>query len=250
MHTASNSLSPSGAGTGLSTASSLRYRFLPAPLYWRWRAIRTKWLRGRNEKELQLLPYIVPRDRRAIDVGANRGVYTYFLSGLCPSVSAYEPNPWMADFLRRGCPANVEVHEAAVSDEEGTTPFFVPLSPNGKPRHNRSRIHYEGEATTKRFDVPCLRLDEIERDPVGFMKVDVEGHEDAVLKGAEGILDRDRPVLLVEILHLRRTNQCQTVQWLNDKGYAGFAMVNGALEPLNRTDLGQRGRNFIFLPTA
>lgn len=43
-----------------------------------------------------------------------------------------------------------------------------------------------------------FRLDDIIKDDVGFIKIDVEGHELAVLKGATSLINRCRPVLLVE----------------------------------------------------
>ncbi len=76
-----------------------------------------------HEGELRLLSAIVPRDRIAIDVGANRGNYTFFLSRLAKQTIAYEPAPPMARFLREAQLPHVEVREAGVSKQPDSSPI-------------------------------------------------------------------------------------------------------------------------------
>ena len=67
-----------------------KYTLIPPRLYM-WRLIRKHLRKG--EAELHLLPRIVPAHKIAIDVGANKGVYTHLLSRICPHVEAFEANP-------------------------------------------------------------------------------------------------------------------------------------------------------------
>jgi hypothetical protein len=71
------------------------------------------------------------------------------------------------------------------------------------------------------------RLDALGLGPVGFIKMDVEGHEAAALAGAEALLRRDHPALLVEMEERHRPGGvAQTTVWLQGLGYHAY-MVDG-----------------------
>ena len=80
--------------TGWEPPSSLEERLLgvllPARLH-TWARARREMLRG--EPELRLLPELADAARASIDVGANKGVYAYWLERCSRHVFAYEPNP-------------------------------------------------------------------------------------------------------------------------------------------------------------
>ncbi len=57
--------------------------------------------RRQGEAEISLLSYLIDRSRNAIDVGANKGVYTHVISQLARHTYAYEPNPKMFRLLQR-----------------------------------------------------------------------------------------------------------------------------------------------------
>jgi len=64
----------------------LKYSLVPGPLYIRYRARKE---RRRGEKEIALLPFLVDRRRNAIDAGANKGVYTFFIAKYARHTYAY-----------------------------------------------------------------------------------------------------------------------------------------------------------------
>ena len=107
----------------LSPLQRLRYKITPRRLYAFLRARRD--LR-KYETELRLLPVLVDPNRNSIDVGANRGTYTFFLARLSKQVFAYEPNPAMHQYLLGAVADNVSVSNAAISDRTGTATFHVP----------------------------------------------------------------------------------------------------------------------------
>jgi FkbM family methyltransferase len=210
--------------------------------------------RDGHEGELKLLPAIVPRDRMAIDVGANRGNYAFFLSRLATHTVAYEPAPAMARFLREAKLANVDVREAGVSSAPGELIYCAPLNRKGRPQYN---IGYLGSGLppgTRGFErkVKVVRLDDESLANVGFIKIDVEGHELEVIEGARGLLARCRPNLLVEILEGRGDRMAvarnKTVLRLAELGYEVYVFARGALRPLCDAPLNHDVMNYIFLP--
>lgn len=204
----------------------------------------------KKEGELRLLPFLVP-DRPGIDIGANRGTYTYFLSKLCPSVIAYEPNPWMAAFLKKAVASNVEVRETALSNENGETQFHIPTGGQMGLKHNVGSLDNLTGQESQAIDVTLARLDDEGIEDVGFIKIDVEGHEEALLLGAEKTLKRCQPSIIIELLDLGDTpvDEHKIVRLLTDWGYEGYFYTEGSLQHLSYlTKEKIAGRNYIFLP--
>jgi FkbM family methyltransferase len=232
----------------------LAYRLISPRYYIGYRARRTL-RRGAqaHEGELALLPYIVPRDRVAIDVGANRGTYTYFLARLARHTIAYEPAPAMALFLRQARLRGVEVREAGVSNRCGEQTFFIQHNERGDPQYNVGRLGgVKPGKTGIEFTVRVERLDDQELVNVGFIKIDVEGHEWEVIDGARSLLARSRPNLIVEILEGRGDRESvrrnRTVALLGELGYEPYVFGGGALRPLRDAPLNDNVMNYVFLP--
>jgi len=81
----------------------------------------------RGERELRLVKYLCARDKSAVDVGANIGIYTCFMSRVAARVIAYVPNPLLAERLRRLFP-EVDVRNAALSDRDGRVRLRMPVA--------------------------------------------------------------------------------------------------------------------------
>jgi FkbM family methyltransferase len=202
----------------LSFEDSLK-RLVPACLYYPYKIAKE---RRKFEPELGLLRELVRPGCTAIDVGANRGFYSYALSKIARRVEAFEPNAALARFARKKLGSSVSVHEVALSDRTGTAKLYVP-SAAGQSLHllGSLRNTYTGPGTTQTI-VRLAPLDQFEFADVGFIKIDTEGTEMDVIAGATRTIARDRPVLLVEFLTWLRdaaTECIATVQ--RDHGYAG-----------------------------
>lgn len=155
-------------------------------------------MRHWREVEEDLLPVVVYRQRDAVDVGAYVGSYTLLLAKLARTVYAFEPDVEMATMLRRVAPANVRVLDNAVSDQEGTSEFHVPSLKGRRAVTCGSLVAPQGRDYDMRL-VKTTTLDAILTDSdVGFIKIDVEGAEQSVLTGAQQLIARCRPVILVE----------------------------------------------------
>lgn len=228
------------------------YRFIPPRFYVPFRAYRTRAKsRRRGERELHILEHLVPRDRVAVDVGANRGVYSYFLSKLAERVIAYEAIPAMADFLECAGLANVEVRRLAVCDRREMLKFSVPIDPSGAVQFNGGQLGEDIGCEAETLEVQGVRLDDEELGDVGFLKIDVEGHEEAVLRGARETLARCSPVVMLEILGLASGDGHSPIFDLMDEmGYCACFYDGNSIVPLCRAKLDVIGRNFLFFPSG
>lgn len=243
--------------------SSLAARIAPRAL-WRYR-IATRRI-DPEEPEAALLPQLVDRGKVSIDVGAAEGKYTALLVPLSKRVIAFEPT---AKFNQQLCAMfrdtrMVEIRSEALSDKRGFAGLRVP---DGRPW--RSTIEeantLDGLTAPIRKTTPTMPVDSLNLRDVGFIKIDVEGHEHAVLRGASRTIKRERPNVLVEVEEQHRPGALKDVFGFFDAhSYAGHFLVEGELRPIaefdpdshqNVTNLDASGRrrgiyinNFIFRP--
>ncbi len=180
------------------------------------------------------MPALADRSKVAIDIGANWGPYSGTLIGRCSSVIAFEPNPKMARLFQRAWP-NIRVEQCALSDVEGTATLRMPISENGHVMPGYASISdgvtFDREQTV---EVDVRRLDDFQFQNVGFIKIDVEGHELAVLRGGWETIKRDRPNLLIET----QASHCEgcpeaVVELLATLGYAATFLHRGQSMPFS-----------------
>jgi len=212
----------------------------------------------RGEPELRMVPALCDRGRLMLDVGANRGMYAAAALRFSKGVVAFEPQPHLAALMRKCLPGTVQIVECAVSDAAGVANLSVPIDPR---YHAEARIlgQNEGRERDARGGVPrqvaTVSLDGAVDRPVGLIKIDVEGHEIAVLRGATGIIERFRPNVIIELEDRHRPGTVDWVwSWFAAKGYEGFRAKNGDLarvrpQSVSRSPAaGEYAYNFIFLP--
>lgn len=236
--------------------SSIAEAITPAPLLMLWRANR---YRRFGEPEIRLLPRLA-RGSLALDIGAAHGVYSYWLSKLYPSVIAFEPDARWAGALNRARISNLTVRERAVSDKQGTASFFVPLEEGSLSRGLGSLTRQAVEGSGEQKTVTTTTLDSEDLPPVGFMKIDIEGHELEALSGGIGLLTRDRPTLQIELDERSRPGCIANgFSFLRDLSYRPHTLIAETLVEISAEDalnlqnesLAGTGRpqvNFIFLP--
>jgi FkbM family methyltransferase len=183
----------------------------------------------RFEPELARLGELCPDGcGTAVDVGGWYGPWTRRLAGRARQVVTVEPVPHLARLLARAAPANVRVVQAAASDRPGRARLWLPAGDAGdRGVSSLVRRDIHGRA----LDVGCVTLDELRLRNVGFIKIDVDGNELAVLRGATGILARDRPALFVE-LESRIQPVSPVVTYLAVLGYQGWVLPGDSWVPL------------------
>jgi FkbM family methyltransferase len=189
----------------------------------------------RGEPEIRLLRRICSSNRTAVDVGANIGTYTYFLRTITSRVYAYEPNPELAARLERIFP-KVRVRNVALSDRTATVELHIPKT-NGKLRHELGSIAQSFGQDVQVHQVDAVTLDSEVLPDVGFLKIDVEQHERAVLRGALETISTWRPVIMTEVTPLLYESRLdQTLAFLTNLDYVGWFGFGRAYVPLTEFD--------------
>ena len=191
-------------------------------------------LTGTLDRLVARLPTLVKRRGRAIDIGANEGMFTVALAALATHVESFEPQleyvAALRDYAgRKG--SSVSIHQCALSDAAGMMEIRIPVSRGrrGAPYlmgglatlSSRDLTEYDAVVTR---EVPIARLDDFGFSDVSFVKIDVEGHEPRVIAGAIETIRRNRPTLLVEVedRHLEGTTVRDVIATIEALGYQGY----------------------------
>jgi FkbM family methyltransferase len=195
-----------------------------------------------GEVEMHLLEFLCRRDRDAIDIGANYGSYVHFMRRYARHVFAYEPMPGLALALRRKFRGDVTVEAVALSDSTGGAVLRMPVI-DGVAVDGCSTISDGASATYPALhltEVPMDRLDNAYRGDVGFTKIDVEGHEQAVLDGAIDTIRRCLPRMQVEIdERLAPGGLARARAFFAELGYRGFFVRDGQVESIERFSIAE-----------
>lgn len=187
-----------------------------------------------GEPELRLLPVLCRPDRITLDVGANHGIYAWHALKWSKEVVLFEPQPELAQFLRSAFGAKARVEEVALSDAEGTAVLRVPTDPMLGGCATVEGTNGLDAVATVDYRVPVRPLDGYAFAPVGFVKLDVEGHELAVLRGARALIERDRPTIMLEAEERHRPGALDSVAYfLRAAGYRGYYLEDRALRPID-----------------
>jgi FkbM family methyltransferase len=222
-----------------------------------------------------------PADAAGIDVGANIGEYAWALAQHMTRVIAIEPVPELAALLRRGAPRNVEVVEGVMGATAGEVKLRVP-NVNGRRAGALATVadHDFKFSDIENFDTISVKqftVDDMARmhNAKPFVvKIDVEGYEMQVLRGAAEVIRAHRPLLLIEIERRHTDDFVETFTWLAAEGYDAYdfrAMtprpsgphvvdesynyliangIHGMTEMVNRLTPDKYVSNFLFVPRS
>jgi FkbM family methyltransferase len=180
----------------------------------------------------------------ACDIGANKGSFVYWLSCWCRDgrVVAFEPQPELAEGLVNVCRAiglrNVTVEQKAVYSHSGRQDLFVPRGHQPGASLNATALGADSFTT---LSVPLVSLDDYfeEHDRVALLKIDAEGAEFEILKGAARILRQHAPLLVFECenRHLAAPGNVRDVfSYLEALGYEGSFICRNRLLPIAQFD--------------
>lgn len=188
------------------------------------------------------------------DIGANVGLFTFAAAvrvGSSGRVLAVEPDTVLVELLRRSselpqnCDLRVDVLPVAVADAARIVEFAI-------AKRGRSTNFISGAAFSTQTGgvrehqlVAAVTLDWLlERYPAPrFVKIDVEGAESMVFRGAEKLLSQVRPVILCEV-----ADQCSNdVTGILKKH--GYALFDAEMPRERRSPVERASWNTLALPT-
>jgi len=226
------------------------------------------WIDPANEIERSMLVGYDPDVARAIqrfagpglhciDVGANVGAVTLPMAkrvGPAGRVLAVEPGPPYVERLRDNLAANPALEQRVTIVAEGLSESVGTLLWKPDPAHpyNAGMSAAHPYAVPGELPVPVTTMDALVArqgwERVDFVKIDVEGMELEVLRGAENTLETLRPVVLFETMEVFRTLRreqtghpdvfAEIERWLQGLGYALYALeADGRLKAVDAASL-------------
>lgn len=197
-----------------------------------------------------------------LDVGANTGLYTLAAAAVGPvtRVVAFEPLDSIRQLLQRNLALNpdltsrITVEPVGLSNANGSFSFyetindygFISTSSSLEQRHAAQigDSYVEREIKTRTLDDFG---DTLGNTPISFMKVDVEGHEHAVITGGRRFIKKHRPIFSLEILSLAETGAIDSL--LVEADYFAFAMSPDGLRQCEKATFFADAWNHLLVPS-
>ena len=193
---------------------------------------------GHQDPEVAFLRNFVKPGDTVMDVGAHKGAYTWHLArlvGASGRVHAFEPQPHLASRLSRGVAPQVVVHPFALSASEHLDRLVTPIWGDTQMYGHATLEDLPVDTAVETVEIRATTLDSLDLDPT-FAKIDIEGHEVAMLQGSEDTMSRHRPVLLVEIDYrhqLETKRRAELISWLMGHDYrVHYVIGNDLSEPV------------------
>ena len=149
-----------------------------------------------------------------VDIGLNIGLMSYFYTKIANKVTAFEPTPKTIEMAAKNmvinnCHYNLTMYEAALSEEIGTATFIDFHNNDGINRITSDTAHDKRNTSTC-FSITTLPLDYFQLENVDGIKIDTEGSEFFVIKGAKQTIEKFRPIVQVELID-------ENIKFLKDK---------------------------------
>ncbi|MBC70669.1 MAG: hypothetical protein CL492_17645 [Acinetobacter sp.] len=216
-----------------------------------------------TEKEIRILDKLVDGSKASIDIGVYRGVYSYFLSNLCEYVYAFEANPLLYSKLVNGFKnkKNIKIENLAISSDSGETELRIPIRDitasfdnEEKYKLGTATIHKENNLENEKFDtlksIKKICLDDYDfNHQIGFLKIDVEGHEMDILRGAKKLIAQNMPIMLIEIEERHSGVQPNdAINEIEQLGYSCYFVDENFTLQVNKSSKDLKNNNFIFIP--
>jgi len=215
--------------------------------------LKLRW--DRNEKDFLKLFDLIKEDGVVLDIGANIGVMTtHFARRLKNSrVLAFEPIPYniktLYKIIRFFKLSNVKIYNIALSDVNGKLNLIMPVI-NSARKQGLSHVRDVGTTNNEvgeEFEVEGKRLDNVEelvitKERITAIKIDVEGYELNVLRGAVETIRKHRPIIYCELWPGEQRNS--TIDFMQSMDYLPKVLIRNRL--VEYTD--HPNQNFFFMP--
>jgi len=216
---------------------------------------------------IELVAGFIEPETVVLDIGASLGLWTLPLSRAARAgggrVLCFEPNPenvrWLeANIERNELSTVAQIHRVAVGSRTGTARL-------GYREHGGGNAALLDAAAADAIDVRVVRIDDLDfPQRVSFVKMDVEGFELEVLRGARALIERDRPTIFGEFnaawLRMRGEDLGAELRWIATLGYDVYVVEEHRSARWRPKDVATLRRlqapfepareNLLLLPTA
>ena len=207
----------------------IKYKYMPGRLYYKYRA--KKYAKNKTP-ELNLIRYLADNNKISLDIGANLGLFTYFMSKHSKKVLAFEPNPYPLRYLPRLIDKNVEILKIAIGNSNKKMNLLIPKSNKGWSSNGATLKDIEVKNGIK-IEVDCKKIDSFNFSNVGFIKIDVEGAEADVLLGSQNTIKHNKPNLMIENEIVHQNNTDYIFQIVKEMGYTFYYFDDTKLKKLS-----------------
>jgi len=174
-----------------------------------------------------------------IDIGANRGIYSYWLAKSVTSngqVIAFEPQKEMCKEIKKYCKwhkfKHVTVINQGISNVEANLSLFIEEIGDGSATFEES---LKNNQQNQKLKIQVVTLDTYvmlhDLKKISFIKIDVEGHENKVIEGAQKTLMKFKPFVQVEIADTHSDATHSLIKMFIELGYAGKVLLDGGEMP-------------------
>jgi len=214
----------------------------------------------KDEVDLKVIKHLVENGDHVIDIGANIGVYTKFLSewvGVHGQVFSIEPIPQTFKILCSNVKKlrlrNVILMNYAISENNAVVTMEIPFYKTGGRNFYQAKIiDKDTDADNSNYiKIYSKTIDslfsELSHNNISFIKCDVEGHEISCIRGATNVIKNSRPAWLIEISgdpDEINSTAYQSFQKLIREGYAPY-WFDGT--NLKLRHFGDKSVNYFFL---
>jgi FkbM family methyltransferase len=206
-----------------------------------------------------ILASLVSQTRVFIDIGANVGFYSCFAAALNETVKvfSFEPNSDVRKRLHKNIMLNnshdrIAVLPYGLGERNEELELYVPPRSGSGAGSLRNLHPEEGESVTLKVDIHKLSSIFPNLDSVDLLKIDIEGSELAAIKGGLELIQRNKPVIIVELLRKWMkpfgSHPQDVVKLLTPFGYTCFSIAENGILQIDEIDENTSETNFLFVP--
>lgn len=214
-----------------------------------------------KDTESNLLNILSEKSKTSIDIGALWGGYSVLLKKFSNNLVIFEPNVNNYNFLVKSFKGNknIEIINAAVSDKSDSATLKIPENNPGNATIE-SENKFDDKNKVREYKVTTKKIDDSNIKNVGFIKIDIEGHEYSAVKGMAELIKNQRPNLLIEIEERHNAGSIERVSsFFKSLEYDIFFIAGNFIYPFsdyiideyqNSENRNTRKyiNNFIFIP--
>jgi FkbM family methyltransferase len=230
--------------------------YISTQAYW-------KGFKGYEDTSVWLFYHLAKHSNVIIDAGANIGYFSLIAAKANPGaqVFAFEPMPDIVARFEKNRQLNnlqnISIQSMAVGETDGKIILYTPIAPPGVALAVSAKEGWLSNTTTSKAKVTTLDTwcRQNQTGKTSLVKIDCELFEDAVLRGMAAILEKDKPVLLVEILFPESTEVGNTGKFSNYQeiesllkkhGYTFYLINSSALVQVDHLIYNPDCRNYLF----